>query len=276
MHRKSFALAEEKERKSAGVPVVPCMDPGPDLRATEGNPAMATAGAGSGADAPSEVPTAEREGACVVYQQWHPAVSVLFADIVGFTNMSQQCEPEDVMLLLHNLFARYDALCSQFGVYKVETIGDCYMACTGLLVETEAHANNLVDFGRALFHVASTVRNPLGGCVQIRVGIHSGRVMSGIVGSLRARYCLFGDTVNTASRMESTGLPGRLQVSQATFQLLPPERQRTEWEERGSVLVKGKGIMSTYLLRTSHATTADCKAEPIPPPNCDVKCNLWE
>ncbi|GFH21264.1 guanylate cyclase domain-containing protein [Haematococcus lacustris] len=65
----------------------------------------------------------------------------------------------------------------------------------------------------------------------------------------------------------AAGLPGRLQVSQATFQLLPPERQRTEWEERGSVLVKGKGIMSTYLLRTSHATTADCKAEPIPPPN---------
>ncbi|KAJ9509699.1 hypothetical protein QJQ45_011294 [Haematococcus lacustris] len=156
MHRKSFALAEEKPvsvgpMKGHSIPgrrghqraleTAAAAAAARDwLKATEGNPAMPAAGAGSGPDAPSEVPTAERE----------------------VTNMSQQCEPEDVMLLLHNLFARYDALCSQFGVYK-------YMACTGLLVETEAHANNLVDFGKALFHAASTVRNPLGGCVQIRV-----------------------------------------------------------------------------------------------------------
>ncbi|KAJ9510625.1 hypothetical protein QJQ45_027494 [Haematococcus lacustris] len=201
----------------------------------------------------------------IPYKQWHPAVSVLFADIVGFTNMSQQCEPEDVMRMLHDLFSRYDALCGLHGVYKVETIGDAvsggrkpcwpgvqFMACTGLLVETEAHAHNLVEFGKAMLDAAAAVPSLLGGSVQIRVGIHSGRVMSGVVGITRARYALFGDTVNTASRMESTGLPGRLQVSEATYSLLPPERRALEWEQRGSIEVKGKGKMSTYLLRVDH------------------------
>lgn len=84
-------------------------------------------------------------------------------------------------------------MCNAHGVYKVETIGDCYMACTGLLVETDDHAHQLVEFGKAMLQAAATVRNPLGGSVQVRVGIHSGRVMSGIVGAIRARYCLFGE-----------------------------------------------------------------------------------
>ncbi|KAJ9509415.1 hypothetical protein QJQ45_001873 [Haematococcus lacustris] len=98
----------------------------------------------------------------IPYKQWHPAVSVLFADIVGFTNMSQQCEPEDVMRMLHDLFSRYDALCGLHGVYK-------FMACTGLLVETEAHAHNLVEFGKAMLDAAAAVPSLLGGSVQIRV-----------------------------------------------------------------------------------------------------------
>jgi class 3 adenylate cyclase len=118
-----------------------------------------------------------------------------------------------VMLLLHELFSKYDHLCSRLGVYKVETIGDCYMACAGVVTEDPDHAQHMVMFGQALLAVAASVTSPLGGSVRIRVGVHSGRVMSGIVGSIRARYCLFGDTVNTASRMESTGVVDRIQVS---------------------------------------------------------------
>jgi class 3 adenylate cyclase len=119
-----------------------------------------------------------------------------------------------VMLMLHELFSKYDHLCTLYGIYKVETIGDCYMACTGVLVEDERHAEHMVQFAKAMLGAAASVRNPLGGSVHIRVGVHSGRVMSGIVGSIRARYCLFGDTVNTASRMESTGVVDRIQVRQ--------------------------------------------------------------
>lgn len=116
------------------------------------------------------------------------------------------------MLLLHQLFSRYDNLCRTHDVYKVETIGDCWMGATGLLADDPAHASRMMAFAKDILAAAASVNSPLGGSVRVRVGVHSGRVMSGIVGSIRARYCLFGDTVNTASRMESTGLPGCVQV----------------------------------------------------------------
>jgi len=192
------------------------------------------------------------------------------------------------MLLLHQLFSKYDNLCSRFGIYKVETIGDCYMACSGLLVDNPDHARHLVEFGQAMLGVAASVPHPLGGSVHIRVGVHSGRVMSGIVGSIRARYCLFGDTVNTASRMESTGVVDRIQVSRHWYQgvgrpyaclgvAASSANGRKPWSDgpwldccclqisedtyqllgelqsdfdlREAVAVKGKGVMNTYVLR---------------------------
>ncbi|GAX85402.1 hypothetical protein CEUSTIGMA_g12818.t1 [Chlamydomonas eustigma] len=183
----------------------------------------------------------------LVYQQWHPAVTILFADIVGFTTLSKEVEPEQVMYMLHDLFTRFDAMCIARGIYKVETIGDCYMASSGLIVETDDHALQMVEFAKGMLEAAKAVKNPTGGTVQIRIGIHSGRVMSGIVGSLRAHYGLFGDTVNTASRMESTSLPMQIQLSEATYSLLPAETQES-CSLRGQIEVKGKGIMSTYLV----------------------------
>ncbi|KAG2498869.1 hypothetical protein HYH03_003061 [Edaphochlamys debaryana] len=183
----------------------------------------------------------------VPYARWHGAVSVLFADICGYTATSQALEPEQVMALLHTLFSKYDSLLSQYNVYKVETIGDCFMACTGLVVETPSHAVDLVRFGRAMIAAAAEVPNPVtGDRLQIRVGVNSGRVMSGIVGSVRGRYCLFGDTVNTASRLESTGVPGKVQISEITYAELP-EEERSNWKCRGFVEAKGKGLVKTYL-----------------------------
>ncbi|WIA39175.1 hypothetical protein OEZ86_005300 [Tetradesmus obliquus] len=166
----------------------------------------------------------------------------------GYTELADKVEPEQVMLLLHQLFSRYDALCSTHGVYKVETIGDCWMGATGLLTDDPQHASRMIDFGAALVAAAAAVDSPLGGSVRVRVGVHSGRVMSGVIGSIRARYCLFGDTVNMASRMESTGLPGRVQISEETFSLLPTEQQ-AGCELREAVPVKGKGTLRTYLLK---------------------------
>ncbi|GIL54945.1 hypothetical protein Vafri_10637 [Volvox africanus] len=196
----------------------------------------------------------------IVYKHWHPQVSVLFADVLGYTRLSCEVEPEVVMLLLHVLFAKLDALCDQYGCYKVNTIGDCYIACTGLLVEVEDHAQQLVDFGKALLQACSEVDNPMGGKIEMRVGINSGRVMSGIVGKTRPHFTLYGDCVNTASRMESTGLPGTIQITEDTYMQLG-EQERALWGERRSVQVKGKGAMRTYVFRNEAGAAALAEEE---------------
>ncbi|GLI67990.1 hypothetical protein VaNZ11_012188, partial [Volvox africanus] len=190
----------------------------------------------------------------------HSALTVLFCDIQGFTTMCNSVKPATVMSFLNDLFTRLDAMLDAFGVYKVETIGDCYMVAGGLMKvdeETGAvtvrsddvdpqHAHRTVQFAKALLHAASAVRLPsTGEPVRLRVGIHSGPAMSGVVGTRMPRFCLFGDTINTASRMESTGMPGAIHVSQATRDLTPNE----PWEPTGGVEAKGKGLLQTFLLR---------------------------
>ena len=202
----------------------------------------------------------------------HQSVTILFTDIVGFTSMSQTCQPFEVMSFLHNLFTDFDDLIEMDSqLWKVETIGDAFMVASGLGVTasdelTRANMVNLEDgfddgdyenssksaraaiiFGEAALGVALTHRMPNGKMCKIRAGAHTGDVCSGVVGSRMPRYCLFGDTVNTASRMESTGVPGRIQVSEATYDVLMDDSSFV-WEDRGSVDIKGKGKMKTYLL----------------------------
>ncbi|GLC70712.1 hypothetical protein PLESTF_001025500 [Pleodorina starrii] len=190
----------------------------------------------------------------------HSALTLLFCDIQGFTTMCNSVRPAIVMAFLNDLYTRLDAMLDVYGVYKVETIGDCYVAAGGLMKvdeETGAvtvrsddvdpqHAYRTVQFAKALLRAASAVRLPTSGePVRLRVGIHSGPAMSGVVGTRMPRFCLFGDTINTASRMESTGRPGAIHVSAATRELVPEE----PWEPTGGVEAKGKGLMETFLLR---------------------------
>ncbi|KAG2434288.1 hypothetical protein HXX76_008012 [Chlamydomonas incerta] len=196
---------------------------------------------------------------CNALATWHPEVTLLFADIRGFTPMCKEVSPRAVMTMLNDLFSRFDAMLDDFGVFKVETIGDCYFIAGGLMHEgadgmaavrdgnTKAdplHANKVFMFAKAMLAAAREVKMPsTGEPVQIRIGISSGPVVSGVVGTRMPRFCLFGDTVNTTSRMESTGVPGAIHASETTFQLLPSEA----WEPTGGIEVKGKGTMATYL-----------------------------
>ncbi|KXZ51265.1 hypothetical protein GPECTOR_13g752 [Gonium pectorale] len=179
---------------------------------------------------------------CNALATWHPEVTLLFADVKGFTNMCEKVEPSQVMGFLNALYSRFDDMLDSYGVYKastVETIGDCYFVAGGLIQEDED------GMAAAMLAAAREVVLPTTGePVELRVGLHTGPVVSGVVGTRMPRFCLFGDTVNTASRMESTGVPGAVHASEATFLRL----LRTEgWRPTGGVQVKGKGTLNTYL-----------------------------
>ena len=164
----------------------------------------------------------------------------------------------DVMIMLNRLFTLFDECCEYHNVFKVETIGDSYMCVSGLNTNGDGdrerqaemgltahhHASRMVYFARDVLLAAGEVTDPHGHPLEIRIGLHSGDVMTGVVGCKMPRFCLFGDTVNTASRMESTGVPMRVHASKATKDLLPGER----WEPTGGVEAKGKGKMDTFLL----------------------------
>ncbi|GLI71375.1 hypothetical protein VaNZ11_016565 [Volvox africanus] len=188
----------------------------------------------------------------------HNQVTLLFADIQGFTPMCKVLEPRVIMAFLNDLFTRFDSRLDEFGVYKVETIGDCYFVAGGLICQDEygmpavradgptdpQHAERVFNFAKAMLEAASGMSLPTtGGPLKMRIGLHSGPVVSGVVGQRMPRFCLFGDTVNTASRMESTGVPGCIHVSEATRSLLGKE----DWVPTGGIEVKGKGLMNTYL-----------------------------
>ncbi|PNH07109.1 Guanylate cyclase soluble subunit beta-2 [Tetrabaena socialis] len=195
----------------------------------------------------------------------HESLTILFADIKEFTEMSKSVAPETVLTFLNDLYTRFDGLVDLFGVYKVETIGDCYMAVGGLVARDEdgygravrgsgnadpLHAMRVVAFARALLEEASRMVMPhTGKPVQVRVGVHSGPAISGVVGLKMPRFCLFGDTVNTASRMETTGKPGAIHASAAARLMLPPDEDHEGWQATGGVEVKGKGKLDTFLWR---------------------------
>jgi class 3 adenylate cyclase len=172
-------------------------------------------------------------------------VSVLFADIVGFTAMSSRTSPEELVTMLNDLFSTFDRLAEQHGLEKIKTIGDAYMVVAGIPQPVADHATAIAHMALDMMAGVAEYAARVGVPLTIRVGIHTGSVVAGVIGKKKFIYDLWGDTVNLASRMESTGLPGRIQVSEATYELL---RDLFDFEERGPIEVKGKGQLSVYLL----------------------------
>ncbi|XP_073335745.1 retinal guanylyl cyclase 1 isoform X2 [Pagrus major] len=192
-------------------------------------------------------------------------VTLYFSDIVGFTTISALSEPIEVVDLLNDLYTLFDAIIGLHDVYKVETIGDAYMVASGVPNRNGTrHAAEMANMSLDILHCIGTfkMRHMPDLKVRIRIGLHSGPVVAGVVGLTMPRYCLFGDTVNTASRMESTGLPYRIHVNQSTVDVLNSLKLGYKIQVRGLTELKGKGIENTYWLVGREDFT---KPLPIPP-----------
>ncbi len=177
--------------------------------------------------------------------EYFPEVTVLFADIVGFTHLATIMPPIDLVELLNKIFSRFDLLCEQHGLEKIKTIGDAYMVVGGLPDPRADHAEAIAQMALDMQTEIARFNANNKKYFSIRVGIHSGPVVAGVIGIKKFIYDLWGDTVNIASRMESHGLSWRIQVSETTYKLL---EHKYLFQERGIIDVKGKGGMRTYLL----------------------------
>ncbi|KAF5270552.1 hypothetical protein FQR65_LT05450 [Abscondita terminalis] len=198
---------------------------------------------------PKTVAEALKRGDCVEAETFD-CVTIYFSDIVGFTELSAVSTPLQVIDLLNDLYSCFDSIISHYDVYKVETIGDAYMVVSGLPIRNgNRHAGEIASMALHLLSKIKKfeIKHRAGELLQLRIGIHSGKCVAGVVGHKMPRYCLFGDTVNTASRMESSGCAFKIHISHATNALLQ-NLGGYECEERGLIPIKGKGEMRTYWL----------------------------
>jgi class 3 adenylate cyclase len=174
-----------------------------------------------------------------------PEVTVLFADLVDFTRRSQRIGPAQVVQALNELFSAFDRLAQQQGLEKIKTIGDAYMVAGGLPQPRPDHAEAIAEMALGIREEVARRTDPSGQPLQVRIGIDTGPVEAGVIGTAKFSYDLWGDTVNTASRMESHGIAGCIQVTERTYQRL---RDGYQFQRRGPISVRGKGEMVTYFL----------------------------
>jgi class 3 adenylate cyclase len=173
------------------------------------------------------------------------ATTVGFTDLVGFTPYARNAEPVDVVTMLNRIFSNFDIMSAQNGVEKIKTIGDCYMFAAGVPVPVEDHARRVADSALEMVRFIERFNARFGTAFQIRIGLNSGPLVAGIIGKQKFAYDIWGDAVNVASRMESSGLPGRIHISESTRAALGSDY---ECEPRGTIECKGLGQINTYFL----------------------------
>jgi adenylate cyclase len=186
-------------------------------------------------------------------------VTVMFADLVGFTALAAKKPAADVVALLDNVFTRFDHLTFSYGLEKIKTIGDAYLAAGGLTDSAAGHLIKAIEMAFDMLDTVSMLEEPM----EIRIGIHAGPVVAGVIGAHKFSYDLWGDTVNVAARMESHGVPGRIHVSGAVRDRLS---DRFTFEDRGLLELKNRGTMKTFLVRerprqSERAMTVDLRNE---------------
>jgi adenylate cyclase len=193
---------------------------------------------------PAPIAARLKRGEAVIADRF-PEVTVLFVDLVDFTRSSDRSTPERVVQVLDDLFTAFDRLARRHGLEKIKTIGDAYMAVGGLPAPRPDHAEAVAEMALAVREEVGRHLDPAGQPLALRIGIDTGPVVAGVIGTTKFSYDLWGDTVNTASRMESQGVVGCIQVTERTYRRL---RDRYRFERRGPVQVRGKGELVTWFL----------------------------
>ena len=195
---------------------------------------------------PASVVEQLENGVTTIYD-YYPSTSILFSDMVGFTTLSKGMDARELVTFIDSVFQQIDQLCIKHGVEKIKTIGDSYMAAAGLPQPCDDHAERIANLAMDIQELHRNLSNRSDGVnLDARIGIHSGPVVAGVIGMNKFAFDLWGDTVNVASRMESTGIPGEIQVSIATRELLPANFIT---HIRGHVAMKGHSSIETFLLR---------------------------
>lgn len=192
-----------------------------------------------------------KNNSIVIADQYDEA-TILFADLVNFTGLTKDMTPAQLVELLNQVFSRFDDLATQHGLEKIKTLGDAYMVVGGIPTPRQDHAHAVARMALAIPEVLAEISRQSGKSLSMRIGINSGAVIAGVIGASKFSYDLWGDAVNTAARMEQHGLPGTIQVSESTYQILS---QDFVFDPRGTISVKGKGDVKVYQLKSAISST---------------------
>jgi class 3 adenylate cyclase len=177
----------------------------------------------------------------------NPEISVLFADIVSFTEMSEKISSEKIVGFLNDMFSQFDDLTETYGVEKIKTIGDSYMVVSGMPVQKEDHALTLFNLAKEMIKISAQFKDHNGNSIKLRIGINSGPAISGVIGKSKFAFDVWGDTINTAARLESYGSPDCIHMSKNTFDLVNYKDSNIEQK---TIQIRGKGLMDTVLVHT--------------------------